>query len=59
MMRDIFLHNDGEEKAQHEYLKLVLQEMDYNEYRGVHRPHFEYMVRVIKRAVRERLKELL
>jgi len=59
MIRDTFLHSDGSEKNYGEYLQHHLPEISYTEYREYHRKQFEYMVKLSKKAVRERLRELL
>ncbi|MEW5800456.1 MAG: hypothetical protein AB1728_15785, partial [Bacteroidota bacterium] len=59
MVKDTFLLNDGSEKKYGEYLQQQLPTITYEEYRVHHRKQFEYMAKLIKKEVRERLKELL
>jgi hypothetical protein len=59
MMQDIFLRNDGADKPHHEYLRTSIPDLTIEEYRTIHRTHFEYMVRVVKKIVKDRLKELV
>ncbi|MDP1678243.1 MAG: hypothetical protein Q8L88_15405 [Bacteroidota bacterium] len=59
MVRDTFLQSDGSEKKYGEYLQQYLPDISYDEYREHHRKQFEYMAKLSKKAVRERLKELL
>jgi hypothetical protein len=59
MVQDAFLRNDGNEKNYGEYLQQHLPNISYEEYREHHRKQFEYMTKLAKKAVRERLKELL
>ncbi len=59
MVRDTFLQSDGSEKNYGEYLRQYLPSISYEEYREHHRKQFEYMAKLTKKAVRERMKELL
>lgn len=59
MVKDTFLLNDGTEKRYGDYLQQQLPEITYDEYRLLHRKQFEYMAKLIKKEVRERLRELL
>ncbi len=59
MTKDTFLRSDVSEKKYGEYLQEQFPELTYEEYRRDHRKQFEYMAKLVKKAVRERLKELL
>ena len=59
MVNDTFLLNDGSEKKYGEYLQEQLPALTYEEYRLHHRKQFEYITKLIKKEVRNRLKELL
>jgi hypothetical protein len=55
---DSLYYADGEERGYFEYLQEQLHELDHADYRNNHRQQFEYMVRVAKNHIREKLKEL-
>lgn len=59
MLHDIYSRNDGSEISQPEYLKRQIPNLTTEQYRAIHRTHFEHMARVAKTMVKERLKELL
>lgn len=59
MIMDTFVRSDGGEKSYDQYLQQFMTDLTYDEYRTHHRVHFEYMVKLAKKAVKERLKELL
>lgn len=59
MVYDTFVLSDGSEKKYGEYLQQQLPSVSYDEYRLHHRKQFEYMAKLIKKEVRERLRELL
>ncbi|MCX6132233.1 MAG: hypothetical protein NTU47_00355 [Ignavibacteriales bacterium] len=59
MMFDVFANNDGSDLSHVDYLKKYVSDLTLQEYRRTHRTHFEYMVRVARRFVKERVRELL
>lgn len=59
IIRDTFIRSDGSEKSYDQYLQQFNTDLTYDDYREHHRVHFEYMVKLAKKAVKERLKELL
>lgn len=59
MIMDTFVRSDGSEKSYDQYLQKHMEGLTYQDYRSVHRVHFEYMTKLVKKAVKERLKELL
>ncbi|MEW5798914.1 MAG: hypothetical protein AB1728_07880 [Bacteroidota bacterium] len=59
LVYDTFILSDGSEKKYGEYLQQQLPTITYEEYRLYHRKQFEYMAKLVKKEVRERLRELL
>ncbi len=59
MILDTYVQSDGSEKSYDQYLQQFMKDLSYDDYRANHRVHFEYMVKLAKKAVKERLKELL
>ncbi|NUN69837.1 MAG: hypothetical protein HUU02_09020 [Bacteroidetes bacterium] len=59
MTKDTYLRSDGNERKYGEYLQEHLPGLTYDEYRQHHRKQFEYMATLVKKAVKQRLKELL
>lgn len=59
MIIDTFVLLDGSEKSYDQYLQKYMTGLTYEEYRSFHRVHFEYMTKLVKKAVKEQLKELL
>lgn len=59
MILDTYVQSDGSEKSYDQYLQQFIAGLSYNDYRAHHRVHFEYMVKLAKKAVKEQLKELL
>jgi hypothetical protein len=56
---DVFANNDGSDHSHADYLKKYIPDLTVQEYRKTHRTHFEYMVRLGKRFVKDRVRELL
>lgn len=56
---DVFVRNNGLDISQPEYLRRQIADLTTEQYRLIHRTHFEHMVRVAKTMVKEKLKELL
>jgi hypothetical protein len=59
MTNDTFLRSDGSERKYGEYLQDHIPGLSYEDYRRDHRKQFEYMAKLVKKAVKQRLKELL
>ncbi|MFZ4619852.1 MAG: hypothetical protein ACOYNS_04780 [Bacteroidota bacterium] len=59
MILDTYVQSDGSEKSYDQYLQQFMKGLTYDDYRSRHRVHFEYMVKLAKKAVKEQLKELL
>lgn len=57
LLIDTFVHNDGTEQSQHDYLRESYGVLSVEEYREQHRSHFEYMIRLAKRRVKEELRD--
>lgn len=59
MIMDTFVRSDGSERTYDQYLQQFIRGLSYEEYRSIHRVRFEYMTKMVKKAVKDRLKELL
>jgi hypothetical protein len=59
LLEDVFIHNNGSDVSQPEYLKRHIPDLTTEQYRAVHRTNFEYFVRIAKTMTKQRLRELL
>ncbi|MCK9210871.1 MAG: hypothetical protein M0P61_08565 [Ignavibacteriaceae bacterium] len=59
LMTNIFIRNDGLEMSNFDCLANQIPNLEYEEYRRTHRNQFEYMVRVSKDIVIDKLKVLM
>lgn len=59
MVYHIFVLNDGSGASYAELLEEYFGNLDASTYRLVHRTHFEYMARVLRKHIKEQLQELL
>lgn len=59
ILQDTYVHNNGSDVSQSEYLRRHVPGLTHEDYRSDHRALFEYMVRKAKRAVQAELRELL
>ena len=56
---DTFLLNDSSEQSYEDYLRKQIPGMTSTDYLNMYRTKFEYMVKSTKKAVRDKLKEML
>ncbi len=59
MVLDTFLQNDGGFLSYSEYLQPFIPGLTREEYRRIHRTHFEYLAKLSKNMVKRDLRELL
>jgi hypothetical protein len=59
LLEDTFVQSDGSEFDYYEYLRRRSADLTHDEYLRFHRTKFEYMAKLAKKAVRDRLVELL
>jgi hypothetical protein len=58
MVLDTFLQNNGGFLSYHEYLQIFVPGLTQEEYRRIHRTHFEYLAKLSKNMVKRDLREL-